>query len=85
MRIALMIAMTAVVLCPAAARAAPAGDTYTLYRNSPLTGMKVHVATFDAAESGNYNRDNCGIVAGLIKKQPGVTARYWCEKGRVRR
>lgn len=84
MRIALMVAAAVAVACPAAV-AAPAGDTYTLYRNSPLTGMKVHVATFDAAESGNYNRDNCATVAGLIKKQPGVTAKYWCEKGRVRR
>lgn len=85
MRIALVAAMAATVICPATMAAAPVGETYTLYRNSPLTGVKVHVATFDAAESGNYNRDNCATVAGLIKKQPGVTARYWCEKGRVRR
>lgn len=79
-----MIAMVAAVVCPATAIAASAGETSKLYRNPPATGMKVHVATFDAAESGNCNRDNCATVAGLIRKQSGVTVRYWCDKGRVR-
>jgi hypothetical protein len=65
-------------------------NVYTLYRTSPtipqeLHGEKarIHVATFDAAESGEYNRVNCEIAGGLFASQ-GVSVRYWCEKGRYR-
>jgi hypothetical protein len=59
---------------------------YTLYRSSPvptddLSLRRVHVATFDAYENQSYNQENCEIAAGLFKSQPGVTVKYWCEKG----
>ncbi|MDK9721247.1 MAG: hypothetical protein OEL53_08700 [Rhodospirillales bacterium] len=61
-------------------------DVYTLYRTSPLDpNMRIHMATFDADESSpTYNQENCQLAADLFTKQPGVTVRYWCEKGRYR-
>jgi hypothetical protein len=56
---------------------------YTLYRNSPeFADMRIHVATFDAAEDKDYNRQNCEIARDLFASQPGVRVRYWCERGR---
>lgn len=46
-----------------------------------LEGMRIHVATFDASEGADYNRDNCEIARALFGGQPAVTAKYWCEKG----
>jgi hypothetical protein len=58
-------------------------EPYTLYRSSPLDAtMRIHMATFDAADGDNYNAENCRISSELFAKQPGVTVRYWCEKGR---
>lgn len=58
---------------------------YTLYRSSVLDAdMRLHVATFDAKEDEGYNMENCQIAAELFARQPGVTVRYWCEKGRFR-
>lgn len=55
---------------------------YTLYRNSMVgDGMRVHVATFDAADGDDYNRENCDIATHLFAEQPGVRVKYWCEKG----
>ena len=63
----------------------PNEHAYTLYRGSAAdTRLRVHVATFDAADGDEYNRDNCRIAADLFAKQPGVVVRYWCEKGRFR-
>ena len=54
----------------------------TLYRSSPLTeGMRIHIATFDTNEGLEYNRDNCELARKLFQQQPGVLARFWCEKG----
>lgn len=61
---------------------------FTLYRTSPGTNgasMRLHVATFDAADDESYNNGNCEIARGLFQGQPGVTIRYWCEKGRFRK
>jgi len=59
---------------------------FTLYRNSVTDeDMRIHVATFDAAEEEAYNRGNCEIARGLFQSQPGVTVKYWCEKGRYRK
>lgn len=61
--------------------------TYTLYRET-ATGDRgrVHVATFDAEyEAPGYNRDNCAQAAKLYLAQPGVSVRFWCEKGRFRK
>ncbi len=59
---------------------------FTLYRASVLDpNMRIHIATFDAAESSqSYNQENCAIAARLFAQQPGVTVRYWCEKGAFR-
>ncbi len=59
---------------------------FTLYRASSLdANMRIHIATFDAAESSpSYNQENCAITAGLFAQQLGVTVRYWCEKGTFR-
>ena len=61
---------------------------YTLYRNSPTVGTisgdgaRIHVATFDAAEDKDYNRDNCETARDLFASQSGVMVRYWCERGK---
>lgn len=47
--------------------------------------MRLHVATFDATDGKDYNRENCQAAANLFVRQPGVTVRYWCENGRYRR
>jgi hypothetical protein len=61
-------------------------DTYTLYRNSPVDPtMRLHVATFDAAEPNGYNQGNCAQAEKLFIAQPGVTAKFWCEKGRFKK
>lgn len=59
----------------------------TLYRNSVLDStMRIHVATFDAAEVRQaYNFENCQIAAQLFREQPGVNVLYWCEPGHYRR
>jgi hypothetical protein len=63
-----------------------AGGVFTLYRNSPIDAtMRIHMATFDSEDGEAYNRVNCDIAVDLFMKQPGVTARYWCEKGRFRK
>ena len=59
-------------------------STYTLYRSSATTGgasMRIHIATFDAADGATYNRDNCEIAKNLFQNQQGVTVTYWCERG----
>ena len=62
------------------------GVAYTLYRNSPLESTaRIHIATFDADESDNYNNENCQQAQSLFQQQPGVTNKFWCEKGRYRR
>lgn len=60
--------------------------TFTLYR-SAFAGdaVRLHIATFDADDSRDYNRQNCEIARDLFQSQPGVSVRYWCELGRFRR
>jgi hypothetical protein len=78
----------ALAFLPACDDSKPKGVIYTLYRSSPTVGSisgedaRIHVATFDAAEDKNYNRDNCETARDLFASQPGVTVRYWCERGR---
>ena len=61
-------------------------STFTLYRNSAVDpSMRLHVATFDAADGVDYNRGNCNLAADLFSRQPGVTTRFWCEPGRFRK
>ena len=59
-------------------------NIYTLYRNSATSGgesWRMHVATFDAKDGEAYNMGNCQIAEELFQKQPGVTVKFWCEKG----
>jgi hypothetical protein len=59
---------------------------YTLYRSSRTdSAMRIHVATFDVDEKETYNRENCDSAGKLFQSQPGVTVKYWCEKGRYRK
>jgi hypothetical protein len=63
-------------------------NTYTLYRNSATSGgesWRMHVATFDAKDGEAYNMGNCQIAEELFQKQPGVTVKYWCEKGKFKK
>ena len=62
--------------------------TYTLYRDSVTAngvGMRLHVATFDASDGGEYNRENCEVAKFLFQKQDGVKATFWCEKGQYKK
>ena len=55
----------------------------TLYRNSVLNeNARYHIATFDTNEGEAYNWENCQLAANLFQAQPGVTTRFWCEKGK---
>jgi hypothetical protein len=41
--------------------------TYTLYRNSPvIPDARLHVATFDSADGGQYNSENCQAARDLF-------------------
>jgi|APIni6443716594_1056825.scaffolds.fasta_scaffold1185672_2 hypothetical protein len=70
--------------------------TYTLYRGNAMTGnLRIHVATFDSAESTgevtqgkmSYNHTNCVRAAKLFQEQQmvAVGTRYWCEMGRYKK
>lgn len=59
---------------------------FTLYRNSALDEtMRIHVATFDAADGEAYNRRNCDQAQLLFQTQSGVKTKFWCEKGFFRK
>ncbi len=68
-------------------------SVFTLYRSGVSTpeasinmdDVRIHVATFDAAEGEGYNRENCDTASQLFQAQPGIKVRYWCEKGRYRK
>ena len=79
MRLLVLLALVGLIRCQ------PDGSAYTLYRDSVLAPMRLHVATFDANDGEDYNRDNCEIARDLFQSQPGVTVRYWCEKGRYQK
>jgi hypothetical protein len=81
-----LVAGAAIILLHTALAFAQAEKmTFTLYRTSPVdASMRLHVATFDAMENENYNRENCLLAANLFAAQPGVRVRYFCEKGRFR-
>jgi hypothetical protein len=73
--------------------AGPVEDSvYTLVRGSSVDNrpgrdesrppLRLHVATFDAADGAAYNSGNCETARMLFQQQPGVTVRFWCERGR---
>lgn len=75
-----------VALCGCSAGAVSDDQVFTLYRGSPIdANMRIHVASFDASDGEKYNRENCELASQLYKAQPGVTVRYFCEKGRYRK
>lgn len=81
LRIAVVLVVIGLAACD---RLKLTNESYTLYRNSPLDvgeSMRIHVATFDTEHGEDYNRQNCEIARELFQQQPGVIARYWCEKG----
>lgn len=58
---------------------------FTLYRNSAIDpAMRIHVASFDTANAGTYNQENCWLAQTLFAAQPGIKTRFWCEAGRFR-
>lgn len=62
------------------------GDTYTLYRSSVIVqDARLHVASFDTAEGGKYNNENCQQAQELFQGDPKVHVRFWCEKGRFKK
>ena len=66
-------------------QASPDSPVFTLYRSSVLnSAARIHVATFDAADGGTYNHENCNAAADLFQHQEGVRTRFWCEGGRYR-
>ena len=55
--------------------------------------MRVHWATFNANDKGDYNRENCAMAARLLNanvaasakaegKQPLKGVGFWCEPGK---
>ena len=59
---------------------------FTLYRNSAIDqSMRIHVGTFNAVDGEKYNAENCNLAATLFASQPGVTVRFWCERGTYRK
>jgi hypothetical protein len=61
------------------------GPTYTLYRNGVgQDTLRIHVATFDAGEPDDYNRENCEQTRELYQVSPAARSRFWCEQGRFK-
>lgn len=72
----------ALLVVPLLCACGGSGDSYTLYRNSVLDGnARYHVASFNTRDGDKYNSENCNLAAQLFQRQPGVTTRFWCEKG----
>jgi hypothetical protein len=87
-RFRVWIAAAAILVLPGCGggRTSDEGRIYTLYRNSTAdSNLRMHVATFDAAAKEDYNSANCEQARELFQGQPGVRARYWCEKGAFRK
>jgi hypothetical protein len=59
-------------------------ETYTLYRESVVED-RVHVATFDTQYGAEHNQRVCNIAKDLFEADPGVTVKFWCEKGTYRK
>ena len=57
-------------------------ETFTLYRNSVTDeNMRVHVASFNAADGEDYNKGNCEQAQLLFQAQNDIKTKFWCEKG----
>ncbi|MEP6730571.1 MAG: hypothetical protein ABJE10_08030 [bacterium] len=83
MRTSLLLGATTVLALTAACGGK---NTYTLYRNGVASDtLRIHVATFDADEEAEYNRDNCEQARELFQLHPAALSRFWCEKGTFRK
>jgi hypothetical protein len=81
-RVALLVLLLALQTC---SQPAEAGNVYTLYRSSLANdSLRIHVASFNAAGGGTFNRDSCEYTRDLYQAQPGIKTRFWCEKGTYR-
>ena len=61
-------------------------DTFTLYREGiKHPAHRMHIASFDAEKDAAYNKKNCELAQQLFQAQPGVTTKFWCERGRYHR
>jgi len=82
MKIVAILPLIALAACGNAS-----GPHATLYRSSPLSDERVHWASFNARQSGSYNRDNCDMAAGLLNRnlkalnRGEMPVRFWCEAG----
>jgi hypothetical protein len=83
----------AALLLPFAALGAcgtASGPHATLYRSSTMSDERVHWASFNARQSGSYNRANCEMAADLLNRNlkalNGASApvHFWCEEGDYR-
>ena len=85
-QLALVAWVTWIAIAVGCSVGSPDIHVFTLYRNSVTNeSMRIHVATFDAAEKEEYNRGNCEQAQLLFQAQPGVKVKFWCEKGRYRK
>lgn len=72
----------ALLLATLLAGCSPSGSKFTLYRSSPTDpAMRVHIATFDAAEGEKYNAFNCNWAVDLFSEKAHESVRFWCERG----
>jgi len=66
--------------CPGSFTKDASLNDVSLFRGGAVEGSPhLHIATFNADQSNEYNRENCEIAARLFTSQPGVTVRYWYE------
>jgi hypothetical protein len=86
--VAFMLALSA---CAALAQQKQSDQTsYTLYRDSPMfkgrpdMSQRIYVASFDAADGEEFNRENCQVAAQLLTEHNSAPfpPRFWCERGR---
>ncbi len=74
-----------VVMISACSSSMDSSNISTLYRSSVLDETaRIHVATFDANESDEYNQGNCEQARQLFQSQSGVKTHFWCEMGRYK-
>jgi hypothetical protein len=83
MRALLPLGFTAIILAVACAREPGA---YTLLRTETVGDTaRIVVATFDADETEQFNKGNCEHARELFQIEPANRARFWCERGKVRK
>jgi hypothetical protein len=88
MRFLAVLAAIGVFACKGSSSRVPEDRVYTLYRSSTVTDERLHMATFDAAQSDLfYNLTNCEASRRVEQEeqhQRGTVIKFWCEKGYYR-